>query len=139
MESLKPFLAYAKTDMNLEPLHVRQLDETENDLDYNKELSTEHHSVIEDEDTGNTTFGFESSLSPTTEQPSTPQVQSSKKRKSIDKTSNINKVVHYLENKCRLTDMDSTELLFLGYAKIVKTFTPRRQNENCSDFHGAGK
>jgi hypothetical protein len=66
MESFKPFLAYAKTDTNLEPLHVRQLDETENDLDYNEELSTEPHSVIEDEDTGNTTFGFESSLSPKT-------------------------------------------------------------------------
>jgi hypothetical protein len=55
MESFKPFLAYAKTDMNLEPLHVRQLDETESDLDYNEELSTEPHSVIEDKDTGNTT------------------------------------------------------------------------------------
>jgi hypothetical protein len=76
MESFKPFLGYGKADANLERLHVRQLEETENDLDYNEELNTELHLVIEDEDTENITFGFESSLSPTTEQPSTPPVQS---------------------------------------------------------------
>lgn len=127
MESFKPFLAYAKTDTNLEPLQVRQLDEAENDLDYNEELSAEPHSGIENEDTGNTTFEFESSRSPTTEKTATPQVQWSKKRKLCDQTSNVDKVVQYLENKRRPTDMDGTELLFLSYAKTLKTFTPRRQ------------
>jgi hypothetical protein len=96
MESFKPFLAYAKTDTNLELLHVRQLDETENDLDYNEELSTEPHSVIEGEDTWNTTLKAVCHLQLSNlvllRYPPLP-------RKSIDKTSNVDKVVHYLENK----------------------------------------
>ncbi|XP_069690368.1 transcription factor Adf-1-like [Periplaneta americana] len=126
MEFFKPFLAFARTDTNLEPMHVDlHLDEAENDLNCS-EVSAEPISGIKDEDRGNANFALESSESPITEQTATPQAQKSKKRKFSEETS-VDKVVQYLENNRRHTDMDATELLFMSYAKTLKTFSSRRQ------------
>ncbi|XP_067121320.1 uncharacterized protein [Centruroides vittatus] len=50
-----------------------------------------------------------------------------RRKEEVENYSSVDKVLDYLKRKGCHSSLDATELIFLGYAKTLKTFSPRRQ------------
>lgn len=139
MEHFKPYLKFASTSSNVQPPddsadHSDPENSAENNMEpeaiEDTELNTELADILPSVSTPK---------KQKLERPRPKLVGRKKKQSKImddEKTddSGVTKAIKYLENKNRnknvtvdQRNMDATDLIFQGYANIIKQFTPRRQ------------
>lgn len=130
MEGFKAFLPFAKTISNVGCKEI-QANTTVSDTRENPGNSSANIQV----EKANFSYNHpsENEICQDSQEFATPSPTPNRKRRTassnclVDAPSAVDRVIEHLQNKRGRNDYDATELIFLGYAKTIKSFSLERQ------------
>lgn len=119
MKAFKPFLAFANTASNVSCDQIHELGNDDNSA-YNPDTEIQYEYVLLDNQPHED--GIQNSE---TNAKYATHLQEKRKHNTLSSNapSSLHKVPEYFQNKRGRYDDDATELILLGYAKTIKTFS----------------
>ncbi|CAL1671958.1 unnamed protein product [Lasius platythorax] len=128
MEAFKPYLSFANTVSNVSCSHTQEVsndDSSEHDSDTKRQNENALDNQPNEDDIENSQNNAEYATSSAGKQANKPNRKRNTPSSSIP--SSVDKVLQYFQNKRGRYDFDATDLILLGYAKTIKTFSLERQ------------